>query len=109
MQAVTPEKNQPANDCILQSDTGRMPKQTKPSPEPDADPLWQKTPYANLVSYVPGGAYFARVRVAGKLIRRVPMIPDLVNLLKTSPSRAGGIRNLALPRFGGQALGDCVS
>ncbi len=31
---------------------------------------WQKTQYANLVRYVPSGIYFARLRVAGKLIRR---------------------------------------
>jgi integrase len=30
---------------------------------------WQKTKYANLVRYVPSGIYFARVRIAGKLIR----------------------------------------
>lgn len=32
--------------------------------------LWQKTHYANLVRYVPSGAYFARMRVKGKLIRK---------------------------------------
>lgn len=31
---------------------------------------WQKTSYANLIRYVPSRTYFARVRVAGKLIRR---------------------------------------
>jgi len=31
---------------------------------------WLKTPYANLVRYVPSGIYFARIRVRGKLIRR---------------------------------------
>lgn len=46
-----------------------MPKRSTP-PESDADPLWQKTPYANLVRYVPSDKYSARVRVAGKLIRR---------------------------------------
>lgn len=35
---------------------------------PDKD--WQKTQYANLIRYVPSGTYYARVRVAGKLIRR---------------------------------------
>jgi hypothetical protein len=33
-------------------------------------PVWQKTPYANLVRYEPSGKYFARIRVRGKLIRR---------------------------------------
>ena len=31
---------------------------------------WQKTQYANLIRYVPSGTYFARVRIAGKLIRQ---------------------------------------
>ncbi len=31
---------------------------------------WQKTQYANLIRYVPSGAYFARIRVHGKLIRK---------------------------------------
>ena len=32
--------------------------------------LWQKTQYANLVRYEPSKAYFARIRIGGKLIRR---------------------------------------
>ena len=32
--------------------------------------LWLKTPYANLIRYVPSGIYFSRIRVRGKLIRR---------------------------------------
>jgi hypothetical protein len=31
---------------------------------------WQKTQYANLVRYKPSRAYFARIRIGGKLIRR---------------------------------------
>ena len=31
---------------------------------------WQKTSYANLVRYIPSGTYYARLRVAGKLIRK---------------------------------------
>ena len=31
---------------------------------------WQKTPYPNLIRYVPSGRYFGRVKVDGKLIRR---------------------------------------
>ncbi len=58
-----------SDNCILQPDTGRLPKHSTP-PEPDMDPLWQKTPSADLVRYVPSHNYFARVRVAGKLIRR---------------------------------------
>ena len=29
---------------------------------------WQKTPYANLIRYVPSHTYFARIRIQGKLI-----------------------------------------
>ena len=32
--------------------------------------LWQKSPYANLIRYVPSGIYFCRVRVRGVLTRR---------------------------------------
>ena len=32
--------------------------------------IWLKTPFANLVRYVPSGIYFSRIRVRGKLIRR---------------------------------------
>ena len=42
---------------------------TKRQP-PEPKKLWQKTPFANLVRYQPSGAYFARVRVQGKLIRK---------------------------------------
>lgn len=34
------------------------------------DSKYQKTQYANLIRYVPSGTYFARLRVAGKLIRQ---------------------------------------
>lgn len=32
--------------------------------------FWQTTQYANLVRYKPSKAYFARIRIGGKLIRR---------------------------------------
>ncbi|MCX6926753.1 MAG: hypothetical protein NT154_26645, partial [Verrucomicrobia bacterium] len=41
--------------------------------EPTADPPardWQKTQFTNLIRYVPSGTYYARLRVAGKLIRK---------------------------------------
>jgi hypothetical protein len=38
------------------------------SPKPKSP--WQKTPYPNLIRYVPSGTYFGRVKVDGKLIRR---------------------------------------
>ena len=55
---------------ILRFDTVsvKRPKRTKATPA--ASKSWQKTPYANLIRYVPSGAYFARIRVGGKLIRQ---------------------------------------
>ena len=44
-------------------------KKRKPAPTATLS-AWQKTPYSNLVRYVPSGGYFARIRVRGKLIRR---------------------------------------
>jgi hypothetical protein len=43
---------------------------------------WQPTSFANLVRYVPSGTYFARLRVAGKLIRRSPQtdVPSVARL-----------------------------
>jgi hypothetical protein len=35
------------------------------------DSLWRKTQCANLVRYQPSKAYFARIRIGGKLIRRI--------------------------------------
>jgi integrase len=31
---------------------------------------WQKSPYANLIRYIPSGTYYARLSVKGKLIRK---------------------------------------
>lgn len=46
-------------------------KESDPVLTPEAEEkLWQKTPMANLVRYVPSGKLFARLRVEGKLIRR---------------------------------------
>ncbi|MGA9450528.1 MAG: site-specific integrase [Verrucomicrobiia bacterium] len=45
-------------------------KQTSSNQMPDSESDWQKTPYSNLIRYVPSGTYFARMKVKGKLIRR---------------------------------------
>lgn len=46
-------------------------KTTSPSQtNRNADLVWVKTPYPNLLRYKPSGTYFGRVRVNGKLIRR---------------------------------------
>jgi len=49
-----------------QSHTCRI-KQTKKGD----DFLWQKTQCANLIRYKPSKAYFARIRIGGKLIRLI--------------------------------------
>lgn len=44
---------------------------TAPGPTAQAaDGDWAKTPFTNLIRYVPSGTYFARVRIQGRLIRR---------------------------------------
>jgi len=43
-------------------------KQSKSQTTPDS--LWENSPTANLVRYKPSGVYFARARIAGKLIRK---------------------------------------
>ena len=40
------------------------------TPRQPSKSVWQKTPYPNLIRYVPSGTYFGRVKTAGKLIRR---------------------------------------
>ena len=45
-------------------------KQTSLAKAPELESEWQKTPYSNLIRYVPSGTYFARMKIKGKLIRR---------------------------------------
>ena len=61
------KQSRSVDNLILRLDTGCV-KTKRQQPEPKK--LWQKTPFANLVRYQPSGAYFARVRVQGKLIRK---------------------------------------
>src|SRR5438093_2351744 len=49
---------------ILQCDTRGMKTQ-----DADTESMWVKNSVAHLVRYKPSGIYFARVRIAGKLIR----------------------------------------
>ncbi len=51
--------------------------------------VWQNTPHANLVRYIPSGTLFARIRVRGKLIRKS---------LKTSDLQLGKRKLLALEK-----------
>ncbi len=46
-----------------------------------AQPVWQKTSYANLIRYVPSGTYYARIRIRGKLLRK-SLNTDLISVAK---------------------------
>ncbi len=59
------ERSQQIDNWMLQYDTARV-----KASNPQSSPLWQRTPLANLIRYVPSGGLFARVRIKGKLIRR---------------------------------------
>ena len=48
----------------------RSPASTSTANGTKPKPAWQKTPYPNLIRYVPSGTYFGRTKVNGKLIRR---------------------------------------
>jgi integrase len=57
-------------------------KATQPAPTAaKASKQWQKTQFANLVRYVPSGTYYARMRVAGKLIWK-SLKTDVVSVAK---------------------------
>ena len=53
------------------------------------DSLWQRTQYANPVRCKPSRAYFARIRIGGKLIRRSPE----TSVLPVTKSRLGDLEN----------------
>ena len=69
-QDVRREKNPQLDRLMLRSDTDRVKGQEQEPASPATSKAWQKTPYASLVRCVPSGAYFARIRVGGKLIRQ---------------------------------------
>ncbi|HXJ59829.1 MAG TPA: site-specific integrase [Verrucomicrobiae bacterium] len=65
-----------ASDLIPISDT--VAKHRSPSTKAEQPKsVWQKTPYANLVRYVPSGTLFARIKMRGKLIRQSLETSDL--------------------------------
>jgi hypothetical protein len=43
---------------------------TETAPDNQSDSAWQKTACANLYCFKPSGAYFAHIKIRGKLIRR---------------------------------------
>jgi integrase len=46
-----------------------MPEETTPGEQRKAKSVWQKTPTANLIRYVPKGTYYLRARVRGQIVR----------------------------------------
>ncbi len=69
--------------------------------------LWQKTPYANLVRYLPSGVYFCRIRVRGHLIRK-SLKTDVLSVAKLrltdeeKKHRQAAQRQVAIQRGRGQ-------
>src|SRR5271170_493621 len=54
--------------AVMTTPSDTVAEKQPPGAKPKAP--WQKTPYPNLIRYVPSGTYFGRVKVEGKLIRR---------------------------------------
>jgi hypothetical protein len=69
------------NFWILSLYTGDVQGQIATSKAAKSAKDWQKTPYANLIRYVPPRAYYARLRVKGKLIRK-RLNTDLISVAK---------------------------
>ncbi|MFM2295972.1 MAG: hypothetical protein RLZZ350_2385 [Verrucomicrobiota bacterium] len=74
--------------------------------------LYQPTQYANLIRYVPSGTYFARLRVAGKLIRQslktnaISVAKMRLADLQKSEREAAEIRQSG--KAGKMLFGDCA-
>jgi integrase len=73
---------------------------------------WQRTQYSNLIRYVPSGKYFARLRVAGKLIikslktNRLPFAKLRLNDLEKNEREAA--ESGASASNGRMTFGECV-
>ncbi len=60
----------PVDFLILLLDTGCMNASQPVATAANSSQDWQKTQFANLIRYIPSKTYYARLRVAGKLIRK---------------------------------------
>ena len=76
------------------------------------DKVWQPTQYSNLIRYVPSGTYFARLRVAGKLIRQ-SLKTDVLSIAKLrladlEKSERESVETRETASKGKMTFGDCV-
>lgn len=83
------------------------PKAAKPSK------VWQPTQYSNLIRYVPSGTYFARLRVAGKLIRQ-SLKTDVLSIAKLrladlEKNERESVETRESASKGRMTFGDCVT
>jgi hypothetical protein len=85
------------DNLILVFDAGNMKssqtvtKPAAPAQKTAHKSLWVKTPFANLIHYVPSGTYFARIRVKGKLVRQ-SLKTDVLSVAKLPAWRPGKTR-----------------
>jgi integrase len=87
----------------------------KPKSEKAAKPgkVWQPTQYSNLIRYVPSGTFFARLRVAGKLIRQ-SLKTDVLSIAKLrladfEKNEREAVETRATASKGRMTFGDCVT
>jgi integrase len=87
----------------------------KPAPQMVVKPgkVWQPTQYSNLVRYVPSGTFFARLRVAGKLIRQ-SLKTDVLSIAKLrladlEKNERESIETRRTASRGRMTFGDCVA
>src|ERR1022692_5087169 len=87
--------------------------QSKPLTAPaDSSNAWQKTQYSNLIRYVPSGTFFARLRVAGKLIRQ-SLKTDVLSIAKfrladLEKNERESVETRATASKGRMTFGDCI-
>src|SRR5476649_1544776 len=100
------------DNLILKFDTVCM--KDKQADQKAAKPgkVWQPTQYSNLIRYVPSGTFFARLRVAGKLIRQ-SLKTDVLSIAKLRLSdleknERESVETRDTASKGRMTFGDCV-
>jgi len=73
---------------------------------------WQKTPYANLIRYVPSRTYFARIRIQGKLIVKSLQTDSIavakLRLADLEKDERQAAEHRAVVAAGKMTFGDCL-